>query len=955
MPVRRCFLGWDRPLAAAVAAHLAPRPTPPCTDLSACLVVVPTRQAGRRLQDALAARCAAAGSGLLLPRIETPAWFTDPARMGRKAAPAAELACWLELLRTIDRQRFPVLFSGAMAPAGGLLAEARLFCRLRRLLAEAGYDCGRVAALVAAGGGGERDLWFELARLEELYLAMAAERGVVDTARIAMELACGPRIAGGVGRVVVAAVPDPLPLLPRVLERLAASGLAVEILVQAPERLADDFDLWGRPLPEVWGQRAIDLSGARIVVGRDPADQAARLVAELGRLQADVARLGVCVADSDVARPLVALFSDAGLLAHDPAGRPLASHPLFLLLDAIRRLLEEGSAEAAAAFLRHPDVLACLAGHGAAPGTDGGDGGEASRAGREEALLADLDALFAQCLPADVSGLLRGCGRFPRLAPAAALVREVSRLAAAEDPVAGIEGLLGHLFAGRWLDPSDPDDQEFQRAGRWLRLLLGECRGPAAWGVGPGGILSLVCERAREIRLYDPAGEADVDVEGWLEAPWLAAPCLVVAGMNEGRVPLPPAGHPWITDSLASRLGLPSASRLLARDAFLLAALAAGRRDAPGRLLLGLGRWSAEQEPLLPSRLLFLADDPDLVQRAERLFAVPPATPPPPPTLAFACDLRRVPEPPPLTRLTVSQVRDYLHCPFRYFLRHCCGMAAGPEGGEEMDAATFASLAHQALRCLGREPAVWRCGDGERIGRFLADCLHGLARQRFGSRPAVPVLWQLEVLRQRLAACGRVQAGLAAEWEIVAVEQEVSRVVDGVRIEGRIDRIDRHRRTGAFRIIDYKVGDQAKDPCSSHLASPGSHPVPAFALVTASGKERRWLDLQLPLYRMLAAGIVGDAPVVLAYWNVPKPLTEVGIREWDTFDDGLLIAARRCLDGVIAGVRGRRFWPPAVRPAYDEFAGLFRVLQEAFPAPGQEGGEGGERGFCLPPWLEAWS
>ncbi len=954
---RRCFLGWERPLAETVAAYLAPKPAPPCTDLSDCFVVVPTRQAGRRLQRALAARCAAAGSGLLPPRIETPAWFTDPARLGKKTALAAELACWLQLLRSLDRERFPTVFAGRSLPTGAPLAEARLFCRLRRLLAEAGYDCRRTAALVAADGAGEADLWRELARLEERYLALAAERGLVDEGRLSQELAAHPRLPGNVQRLVVAAVPDPVPFLPRILERLLATGLAVEVLVQAPGHLADAFDEWGRPRPEVWSQRPIDLSAAMIVPAGDPADQAARLATELGRMQVEPDDLGVCVADSDVTRPLLALFARAGLEAYDPAGRSLASHCLFLLLDTLRRLVEERSAEAAAAFLRHPDVLAYLAAGSLAAAGDGEacetgpsrNGNDAARAREENALLADLDTLFAQCLPASIDDLLRGGTRFPRLAPAWILVREVRSLAATDDPVAALEAFVERLFAGRRLDPLEPEDRLFLRAGRWLRALLDECRGPAAWGFGLADLLALMLDRAKEIRLYDPAEESDVEIEGWLEAPWLAAPYLVVAGMNEGRVPLAPAGHPWIGDSLASRLGLPSASRLFARDAFLLAALAAGRRRGRGRLVLGVGRWSAEREPLLPSRLLFLADDRTLVQRAARLFAAPPAEAAlPARTLAFAYDLRGVPEPPPLARLTVSQVRDYLHCPFRYFLRHHCGMTAGPEPGLELDPGMFGSLAHQALRRMGQERSVWECGDAERIGRFLADCLDEVARRRFGGRPAVPVLWQLDVLRQRLAACGRVQAALAAEWEIVAVEQEVSCVIHGVRLEGRIDRIDRHRRTGAFRIIDYKIGDRPKKPADAHLASCGSQPARAYAVLTIGGKSKRWQDLQLPLYRLLAADIVGDAPVILAYWNVPKALTDVGVDEWQGFGDELFAAARLCVAGVLADVQARRFWPPSPRPPFDDFEELFYVLR----AEGAGGREEEGEGFLLPPWLK---
>ncbi|MDI1320450.1 MAG: hypothetical protein PSW75_09715, partial [bacterium] len=64
--LRRIFLPWDRPLPAQAAAWLArdwagPGPL----DLGGWLVIVPTRQSGRRLREALAEHAATRGSAVL--------------------------------------------------------------------------------------------------------------------------------------------------------------------------------------------------------------------------------------------------------------------------------------------------------------------------------------------------------------------------------------------------------------------------------------------------------------------------------------------------------------------------------------------------------------------------------------------------------------------------------------------------------------------------------------------------------------------------------------------------------------------------------------------------------------------------------------------------------------------------------------------------------------------------
>ena len=56
-------------------------------------------------------------------------------------------------------------------------------------------------------------------------------------------------------------------------------------------------------------------------------------------------------------------------------------------------------------------------------------------------------------------------------------------------------------------------------------------------------------------------------------------------------------------------------------------------------------------------------------------------------------------------------------------------------------------------------------------------------------------------------------------------------------ITGRIDRVDRHA-DGRYRVIDYKTADTPVSPETSHRR----------------GKQKQWIDLQLPLYHQLLRG-----------------------------------------------------------------------------------------------------
>ena len=74
----------------------------------------------------------------------------------------------------------------------------------------------------------------------------------------------------------------------------------------------------------------------------------------------------------------------------------------------------------------------------------------------------------------------------------------------------------------------------------------------------------------------------------------------------------------------------------------------------------------------------------------------------------------------------------------------------------------------------------------------------------------------------------------------------------------------------------------------------------------------------------------------LGIFNVPKAPQDTGLDVWKTFNEELVQSASDCAAGVIADIRGRRFWPPGpVPPSYDEFAPLFHGSPyEAFDRSG---------------------
>jgi ATP-dependent helicase/nuclease subunit B len=192
----------------------------------------------------------------------------------------------------------------------------------------------------------------------------------------------------------------------------------------------------------------------------------------------------------------------------------------------------------------------------------------------------------------------------------------------------------------------------------------------------------------------------------------------------------------------------------------------------------------------------------------------------------------------------------------------------------------------------------------------------------------LPLIIQLESARQRLARAAEVQAGeRAAGWVIEHVERKFSVAIGGLRVKGKIDRIDRHAETGAVRVLDYKTSDSpaSASPRATHIRAPRQDEVPpAWAVFELDGRPHLWTDLQLPLY---LHALAAEFPGALAggYFNLPKAVGGTGLALWDDYTPDLHAAALRCAEGVCAAIRAGGFWPPneQVRVDHDEFAALF--------------------------------
>lgn len=914
MPVRRHFLPWDQPLLPQVVKFLSgdwPGTGP--LDLSSLRVVVPTRQAGRRLREALAAHAGAAGQAVFPPQVLTPEAVIASAP--GSASRLESLLAWARTLQGADfaacRDVFPTDPPAPSLSWGLRVAEQLL--AVQTTLAEAGLRLADVAGR-AGDDLPEAARWRQLAELERSYDALLRDRGLRDSQADKIAAARAPVAASGGGRIILAGTPDPTPLALAALEAHAAFQ-PVDVLVFAPAAEAAAFDGWGRPVTAGWQDRVLDLPefSARVRLCADPPEQAEAIaiLAEAYRPPEGLLALGV--ADPELAPALESALIRRGFEPFNPEGRPRWQDALYHLIAALAEIAREPVFDAVEALGRSPAILDFLsdrlgAGFSAAQWLEG------------------LDELRARHLPADLAGARERAGeldRFPLLAAALGEVEALRAGLADADFAAAATAPLRTVFGARRLELANPSDARLEEGAVAWTTTVRECAAAAA-DLAPADLWELALRLFREGKVADEKPAGALELQGWLELLWEDAPHLVVAGMNDGSVPDAVAGDAFLPESLRERLGLKTNADRLARDAYLLQALASSRAGG-GRLDLLFGKASAAGDPLRPSRLLLRCREDELPARVDALFRPlqPSGTP-----LAWTRAWRLKP-PPDLavpSRVAVTALRDWLACPFRFYLRHVLDLRPFDAAKSELDDLDFGTLCHAALEAMGRRPELRECADPVRLREFLSAELDRRIRARFGDALTVPLIIQREAARQRLGQAAAVQAReCEAGWRIVDVERKIGLEIEGLRVTGKIDRIDRHRDSGAIRVLDYKTSDTAKAPREVHLRAPRADETPLPEAVYAGGGPARiWADLQLPFYRQsLAAEFPG--PIACGYFNLPKAAGETRLALWEDDSPGLGLSAAACAAAVCRAIRAGEFWPPneEIDRDHDDFATLF--------------------------------
>lgn len=261
--------------------------------------------------------------------------------------------------------------------------------------------------------------------------------------------------------------------------------------------------------------------------------------------------------------------------------------------------------------------------------------------------------------------------------------------------------------------------------------------------------------------------------------------------------------------------------------------------------------------------------------------------------------------------LAPTPLERYARCPFQYFVADVLRLEPSRVAiGQEPDTALIGTLCHASLRRVYEQlvkegwPAEQATGKGKEQ-TIRASVEQAAADLESQHRTGHYLLWELvkELIATLVIAAVEADEAEQAEhpYTPVAFEVEGEGTVPDVlhegslKIRGRIDRLDRHRMSGALRVLDYKfkVGSAMK-PEDRHLAQ----------------SAVRGYRLQPPLYSCLAIpGQPAPSHVQFLFlapqWATAISRSTFEATSWAS-DTGTLI--RNTIKTLADGIRAGRFF-----------------------------------------------
>ncbi len=571
------------------------------------------------------------------------------------------------------------------------------------------------------------------------------------------------------------------------IDQISTSAANVGDIISQIFNLAEETENW----------RSLDigkkkLTHVKLLTASDSADEA-RAIAILVREALETAgkRIAVVTPDRELAVRVSAQLKRWQINVNDSAGSPLLQSPGGSLFMALARVIADNFAPISLlAVIKHPLVMSgdgrldwlenarlldiILRGPNPGIGLNAISNAiaksQSGQADSEQEIASDFGSWWAD-LQSTLSSL------------------EFAASCAFSDVLAAIQSVAQILTKGViWRG----------EAGRQLSALVEELNAqnlPALGAIGRDSIASVLGELFNREAVRSPyGGHPRVAVYGLLEARLQQADLVICAGLNEGTWPQLPQPDPWLAPRVRRELKLPGLERNVGLSAHDIAAmlgateviLTRATRDRSGptiasrfvlRLQAFLGNNLKEEHRVLAlSRLL---ETPDVLVKSQK--------PAPVPTREQRSQIS----------LSVTDFDRLMADPYAFYANKILRIKTLEAVDALPSYAWRGSMVHEILERWAKEDKCDPAKLMERAAGLLSNsAVHPALRALWQPRVAEGLRWIAEKTAE-MAANGR---------ELLVAEARGTTEIEGVKLRGRADRIDKLP-DGSLAIIDYKTGN----------------------------------------------------------------------------------------------------------------------------------------------------
>ena len=365
----------------------------------------------------------------------------------------------------------------------------------------------------------QEDRWKELESLYGQYLNCLEKARLADTNAARITAAKASLAPPNIRSVILAGVPDLNRISQQYLENLEAAGVSVTVLVDAPDCDGARFDAWGRPDVETWPQRTLPLRLADIAVAADPSSEADIVASLLG----PHAAAGICAADADIIPFHDRALRQRGLKPYDPAGKSLAAFECATLSRLWLSFCSSDRLGELRTLAEHPVFLQALCRASQLGPTVPLAALDETRTDMLIETLADAVAYFDERVSA--------AERRPRAAALTAGAQKLRKKFGTPRSLSDLSKFLHFVYGSRQVLPGSGEAEALAALSGLLRAIL-----ESSLNTGNAGE-AVFCEEMKSVAVFERRSGTEIELNGWLEAPWLPQSCSRPVRMHRRRAP----------------------------------------------------------------------------------------------------------------------------------------------------------------------------------------------------------------------------------------------------------------------------------------------------------------------------------------------------------------------------------------------------------------------------------